>query len=178
MNCSVSHGENDTNICELQHVWNVHPALLWIAPWNFLPLSWSPPTQTSGVFQRTVLDHKVQDRILVFAASIHMFDASTFLMSIRLTSPKKLVLKPLFFMVKSQAGVKSSGWNPCLVILTRLTWAPWPNALVEETTRRLAWSDSRPGFQCSRASEVNSFIHWGSHHQDLAFGTSMGYKNA
>ena len=50
MNCSVSHGENDTNICELQHVWNVHPALLWIAPWNFLPLSWSPPTQTSGDF--------------------------------------------------------------------------------------------------------------------------------
>lgn len=118
MNCSVSHGENDTNICELQHVWNVHPALLWIAPWNFLPLSWSPPTQTSGDFlQWTVLDHKVQDRILIFAASIHMFDASTFLMgkspSLRLTSPKKLVLKPLFFMVKSHGGQVFRVKSPC-----------------------------------------------------------------
>ena len=75
------------------------------------------PLKHLVIFQRTVLDHKVQDRILVFAASIHMFDASTFLMgkspSLRLTSPKKLVLKPLFFMVKSHGGQVFRVKSPC-----------------------------------------------------------------
>ena len=52
----------------------------------------------------------------MFAASIHMFDASTFLMGkspfLRLTSPKKLVLKPQFFMVKSQEGSGFQGEIP------------------------------------------------------------------
>ena len=111
-NCSVSHGENDKNICELQHVWNVCPALLWIAASHFL-LSWSPPAQTSGIAQegrekitRTRWDHhKVQVWILIFAGSTCLILTSTFFMgkSPFLRLIPFLVLKPLWLLWSNHA---------------------------------------------------------------------------